>query len=86
MQDVLLATNRVACRLGLSLICFLFYLLFYSAILEIFPYYSPQYANYSPIILISNPHLLVRIMKIVTYTKQCHDYTMMHIVLRHCMV
>ena len=45
--------------LGLNLMCFLFCLLFYSAILENFPYYSPQHANCSPIILISNPHLLV---------------------------
>ena len=47
-----------ACQVGLSLICFLFFLLFYSAILENFPYYSPQHTNYS-IILISSPHLLV---------------------------
>ena len=67
--------------IGLSLICFLFCLLFYSAILENFPYYSPQYANYSPIILISNPHY---IMKIVTYTKQCYDYH--DVILRHCMI
>ena len=45
--------------IGLSLICFLFCLLFYSAILENFPYYSPQHTNYSPIILIDSPHLLV---------------------------
>ena len=38
----------------------LFCLLFYSPILENFPYYSPQHANYSLIILISNPYLLVR--------------------------
>ena len=43
----------------LSLIHFLCPLLFYSTILINFSYYSPQHANYSPIILISNPHLLV---------------------------
>ena len=59
------------CRPEPKLICFLFRLLFYSAILENFPHYCPQYANYSPIILISNPHC---IMKTVTYTKQCYDY------------
>ena len=59
-------------HLGLSLICFLFCLLFYFVIVENFPYYSrSQHANYSPIILISNPHC---IMEIVIYTKQCYDY------------
>ena len=46
--------------LGLSLICFYFA---YYSILQFLKislyYYSPQHANYSPIILISSPHLLV---------------------------
>ena len=32
---------------GLTLICFLFCLLFYSAILKNLPYYSPQWTDYS---------------------------------------
>ena len=35
------------CNLGLSLICFLFYLLFYSAILKKLPDYSRQCTDYS---------------------------------------
>ena len=60
--------------IGLSLICRLFCLLFYSIILENSPYYSHN----MPIILLfsSVTHICLCIMKIVT--KQCHNYTMMH--------
>ena len=58
---------------------FLFCLLFYFAILENFPYYSRQHANYSPIILINNAHLLV--CNENSHTKFLHDYTMMYIIM-----
>ena len=38
---------NICSSLGLSLICFLFCLLFYSAILKNLPYYSPQCIDYS---------------------------------------
>ena len=61
-------TSSVGATLSLSLI---FCLLLYSAILEISPYYSPQHANYCPIILINNPHLLVR-------NENSHIHTVVH--------
>ena len=63
--------------IGLSLICFLFCLLFYSVILKNLPCYSAQRTNYSlsktNYSHYSNP-ILFYIMRIVVYINQCYVY------------
>ena len=42
---IVVSAAKRQCLIGLSVICFLFCLLFYSAVLENFPCYSPQHAS-----------------------------------------